>query len=42
MLAKNQRHTVTITGWSAEGLGVARIGGGGGFFPPPPPGGGGR
>ncbi len=27
MLAKNQRHTVTITGWSAEGLGVARIGG---------------
>ena len=27
MLAKNQRHTVTITGWSAEGLGVARIDG---------------
>lgn len=27
MLAKNQRHTVTVTGWSAEGLGVARVDG---------------
>ena len=26
-LAKNQLHTVTVTGYTAEGLGVARIDG---------------
>ena len=27
LLAKNQLHTVTVTGYTAEGLGVARIDG---------------
>ena len=31
-LTKNQLHTVTITGYTAEGLGVARTPGGRGYY----------